>query len=604
VSLIQRPALSDIAKQKFDVVVIGGGINGAGIAREAQFAGYRTLLLERDDFGAGTTSRATRLIHGGLRYLEHGEMGLVSESLGEREALLRTAPHLVKPLRLLVPVYAGDARPPWKVRAGLMLYDLLSLQKSLPRNHGVGREHLNRIAPCLNRDNLRAAYLMSDAQVEFPERLVIEAVRDLVEAGGVALNHVVATGIVSPGHRLKAVVVREALAGGAQAHSMARREIETKVIVNAAGPWVDEVLAGTDAERHERLIGGTKGSHLVVDWPDGPKHAIFASAKADGRPFFILPWYRYTLVGTTDIRYDGDPSDARCAPEELAYLLDEATHLFPSTPLRREHVLYTYSGVRPLPYTPARDEAAITRKHFIVDHKKTGGPDGLLSIVGGKLTTYRSLARIALPAIRKHAKPSGAAVRREEGGGKMEDGDALAMYGSRRADVEELIARDPSLAEPICAHNPETMAQVAYAVEHELAVTLGDVLLRRLRVGWSACHALDGADRAAGAMAMRFGWTEDHTALQVVAYHAELRKSLVRASRREGDRVRVSVGYHWAKGALGTMGNPMLGDETPARFGPIRSLWVDFDVPQIGADGDGPYAGGQIDELFLDPAGV
>ena len=132
-------------------------------------------------------------------------------------------------------------------------------------------------------------------------------------------------------------------------------EIETKVIINAAGPWADQVLAGTDAERHERLIGGTKGSHLVVDWPGAPKQAIFASAKSDGRPFFILPWYGMTLIGTTDIRYDGDPSDARCTPEELQYLLDEATRLFPGTPLQREHVHYTYSGVRPLPYTPDAD---------------------------------------------------------------------------------------------------------------------------------------------------------------------------------------------------------------------------------------------------------
>jgi glycerol-3-phosphate dehydrogenase len=168
--------------------------------------------------------------------------------------------------------------------------------------------------------------------------------------------------------------------------------VEAKVVVNAAGPWVDEVLRGSDAERHEPLMGGTKGSHLVVDWPGGPQHAIFASAKSDGRPFFILPWYRYTLIGTTDIRYDGDPSKAQCTLDELRYLIDEATRLLPSTPLRAEQVLYTYCGVRPLPATPKGAEAAITRKHFVIDHVKRGGPRGLLSIVGGKLTTYRSMA--------------------------------------------------------------------------------------------------------------------------------------------------------------------------------------------------------------------
>jgi len=544
-----RPSVGDVAQQKFDVVVVGGGINGAGIAREAQLAGYRTLLVEREDFGAGTTSRATRLIHGGLRYLEHGEFGLVYESLRERETLVREAPHLVHPLRLLVPVYAGDARPGWKVRAGLVLYDLFSLRKSLPWHRAMPERALAEYEPGLNRDGLRATFLMSDAQVEFPERLVAEAVREFVEAGGVALNHASVAGMVSPGHKLRAILVRDELADGEQTV----HEIETKVVVNAAGPWVDQVLAGTDAERHERLLGGTKGSHLIAEWPGGPTHAIFASAKADGRPFFILPWYRYTLVGTTDIRYDGDPSEARCTPEELAYLLDEATRLFPSTPLRREHVLYTYSGVRPLPYTPNgedEDESTISRSHFVIDHAKRGGPAGLLSIVGGKLTTYRSLARIAIPAIKKHCLPSGQPhATRADHPARVDDSartdrsldlssspethaapsrdDPLAIYGPHRPEVEALIAADPSLAEPICEHNPELLSQVAYAVDREQAVTLGDVLLRRLPVGWSACHALDGADRAARVMAVRLGWSEARVVREVAAYEAEVRRVCV-----------------------------------------------------------------------------
>jgi glycerol-3-phosphate dehydrogenase len=527
-----RPSLADITRTEFDVVVIGGGINGAGIAREAQLAGYRTLLVEREDFGAGTTSRATRLIHGGLRYLEHAELGLVSESLGEREALLRTAPHLVRPLRLLVPVYDGDARPPWKVRAGLLLYDLLSLRKSLPRNRGVSHDDLDRMLPSLNRDGLQAAYLMSDAQVEFPERLVAEAVRDLTDAGGVALNHAEITGFMSPGGRLGGVLVRDVLNDGSRGQTT--HEIRTKVAVNAAGPWVDQVLAGTDAERHERLLGGTKGSHLVAEWPGGPAHAVFASAKSDGRPFFILPWYRYTLVGTTDLRYDGDPSEARCTPEELAYLLDEATQLFPSTPLRREHVLYTYSGVRPLPYTaPGKDESTISRSHFVIDHVKRGGPAGLLSIVGGKLTTYRSLARIALPAIAKHCSPSGEPVAPtsniQHPASPAFDAGPFASYGPRRHEVEALAAADPSsLTQRICEHNPETLAQVAHAVEREHAVTLGDVLLRRLRVGWSACHAFDGAARAAAVMAARLGWDAERTSREIAAYEAEVRRVCVK----------------------------------------------------------------------------
>ena len=298
------------------------------------------------------------------------------------------------------------------------------------------------------------------------------------------------------------------------------------------------MLAGSDAQRHEPLIGGTKGSHLVVEWPGGPQHAVFASAKEDGRPFFILPWYGHTLVGTTDLRWDGDPSQARCTPDELRYLLDEATRLFPATPLPREHVLYTYSGVRPLPWTPAgTDESKIPRSHYIIDHAKRGGPNGLLSIVGGKLTTYRALARMAMPAIKKHAQPSNApptagcrdtqwtCTRRPAR--RAPDGSPRPLRPARRPKSRALIAADPSLGERICEHNPDVLAQVAYAVEREQAVTLADVLLRRLPVGWSACHALDGAERAPRVMAPRLGWSADRIAHEVAAYERELRETLV-----------------------------------------------------------------------------
>ncbi len=524
-----RPSLAEVASGKFDVIVVGGGINGTAIALEAQERGYRTLLVERNDFGSGTTSRATRLIHGGLRYLEHGELALVYESLKERETLLREMPHLVRPLRMLIPVYAGDERPSWKVRAGLTLYDALSLRKSLPRHRAVPRSALAAQAPGLSRQGLRGVYAMYDGQVEFPERIVIETLRAFLDAGGTAMNHGTAAGIVSPGGVLRGLALRDECSGDSA-------EVAANVVVNAAGPWADDVVSGSDAERHERLIGGTKGSHLVVDWPHGPKQAIFASAKEDGRPFFILPWYRYTLIGTTDIRFDGDPSQAQCTADELRYLLDEATRLFPSTPLRREQVLYTYSGVRPLPYTPKGDESTISRSHFVIDHAKRGGPAGLLSVVGGKLTTYRSLARAGVAAIGKLGAPSGVRMprplddRRWKMEGETAGDDPLAVYGSRANELRAMVEADPTLAEPICTHNPELVAQALYAVDRECASTLADVLLRRVRVGWSACHALDGAERVAGVMAARLEWTSDRVAREVAAYAHEVRETLVPVS--------------------------------------------------------------------------
>jgi glycerol-3-phosphate dehydrogenase len=518
--------LDAVAGQRFDVAVIGAGVNGAGIAREAARAGYRTLLVERNDFASGTTSRATRLIHGGLRYLEHGELGLVYESLAEREALVRDAPHLVRPLRMLVPVYEGDARGAIKVRVGLALYDALSFAKSLPRHRSLSRGALAAYEPALRTDRLRAAYTFYDAQVEFPERLVVETVRDFADAGGVALNHVAVAGVTSPGGRLRGLLLRDERTG-------AEAEVEAAVAVNAAGPWADEVLAGSDAERHDRLIGGTKGSHLVAAWPEAPANAVFASARSDGRPFFVLPWYRYTLIGTTDIRFDDNPSCARATAEEVQYLLDETGRLFPRGPLRREHVLYTYSGVRPLPYTAGGTEGSITRRHFVIDHVKRGGPAGLLTVVGGKLTTYRSLARIALKAIARHAQPSGAPLpapehpQREPYEFVSIDADPLVLYGRRRDEPASLAERDATLGARVCEHNPETLAQVAHAVEREQALTLADVLLRRVPAGWSACHALDGIDAVAATVASRLGWDAERTAEEIQAYRRELAETLV-----------------------------------------------------------------------------
>lgn len=517
-----RPHLPDIAGQRFDVVVAGGGINGAGIAAEAARNGYRTLLVEREDFGGGTTSRSTRLIHGGLRYLEHGEVRLVYESLGDREALLREKPHLVRPLRLLLPVYAGDARPGWKVRAGLALYDALSLRKSMPRHHALPEEALDAYEPGLSRDGLRAAYTFYDAQVEFPERLTVESALDLTEAGGVALNHTSLAQIETDAGALRAVRLRDELTGG-------EAEIATRVVVNATGPWADETLAESDAQaRDGRLIGGTKGSHLVADWPEGPRHAIFAAARSDGRPFFILPWYRYTLVGTTDLRYDGRPSDARCTLAELRYLLEEATRLFPSAPLTPDRVLYTYSGVRPLPYTPSRDESAITRSHFVIDHRARSEPAGLLSIVGGKLTTYRSLARATLREIRALTPASAPRIEQHQRRGtSAKSAEHLSLYGARAEAVRTLERDDPSLAAQVCAHNPETLAQVAYAVEREFAATAGDALLRRLPAGWSRCHAVDGLDAILAVMGERLGWDGARRQSERQAYLRELYETLV-----------------------------------------------------------------------------
>jgi len=381
---------------RFDVVIIGAGINGAGIARDAAMRGLTVLLIDKAEPGGGTTSASTRLIHGGLRYLEHFEFGLVRESLREREILLRIAPHLVKPLAISIPIYKQSKRGRLTIRAGMVLYDLLSWNKSLPRHRMLSRAETLEQLPGLNPEGLVGSALYYDAQVEFPERLVGENVRSAREFGAEVLTHT----------RVTSLSVEDGRVSGVEfvGEDGRKRFAEAGVVINAAGPWIDQVLEHVPVES-PKLIGGTKGSHIVVPpFSGAPANAIYLEARSDGRPIFIIPWNKLYLIGTTDVRFEGDPDQVRCEPWEIDYLLAETNLALPRGNLTRDSILYAYSGVRPLPVTGDKDEQSITRRHFIREHPRL---PNLLSIVGGKLTTYRSLAEECVNLIfRKLGKDS------------------------------------------------------------------------------------------------------------------------------------------------------------------------------------------------------
>ena len=365
----------------FDVIIIGAGINGAGIARDAAMRGLKVLLLDKNDVGSGTTSASTRLIHGGLRYLEHFEFGLVRESLRERETLLKIAPHLVRPLPIAIPIYKHNKRGRVAIRAGMIVYDLLSAGKSLPRHRMLSRSETLKQLPGLNPQGLLGSAFYFDAQIEFPERLVLENVLVAREHDAEVFTYTPVTNLVVEGDLVSGV---EFVSDDGQSH-FARADI----VINAAGPWVDRLLERAPLES-PRLIGGTKGSHLVVPaFPGAPTNAIYLEAQSDRRPFFIIPWNGNFLIGTTDVRFEDDPDEVRCELWEIDYLLAETNRAFPSAQLTRDQILFTYSGVRPLPFSGDKDEQSITRRHFIREHPAA---KNLLSIVGGKLTTYRSLA--------------------------------------------------------------------------------------------------------------------------------------------------------------------------------------------------------------------
>jgi len=507
----------------YELIVIGAGINGAAIAREAALGGIKVLLIERGDIGAGTSSASSRLIHGGLRYLEHFELGLVRESLRERERLLTLASHLVEPLELCIPVYRGARRKRWQIGVGLALYDLLSAGKSLPNRRLFTREQLLAHMPGLNGDGLVGGASYYDGQVRYPERLVVENVRDAVAHGAVLETHA----------RVTRVVVERGRATGIEWQSAhGRGGARSPLIVNAAGPWVDEILGPI---QHTRLIGGTKGSHIIVPpFAGAPRSGVYVEAGADHRPFFILPWNELLLIGTTDERFEGDPGAATIDARERAYLVSETERVFPGAAGLASRVLYTHTGVRPLPHQPRGAEGAITRRHIVRRHRAARG---LYSIVGGKLTTHRALAEDVLRKVRDELpRPVEAKLTRDRplpGALPTAERDELLtalrgrfgerqarrlwhVYGKFAADIAVLAAR-PELAEPL-ADGALLTAELVYALTTEWAESLEDLLQRRCMAGLGADFGVRAAPAAAGALVRLGIWDAARAAHELAGY--------------------------------------------------------------------------------------
>jgi glycerol-3-phosphate dehydrogenase len=523
----------DIESESFDLVVIGAGINGAGIARDAAMRGLRVLLLDKGDVGGGTTSWSTRLVHGGLRYLEYGELGLVRESLRERERLLRIAPHLVKPLPMLIPIYERQRRGALSIRAGMLAYDLLSFEKTLPRHKMLSRSETLERAHGLAPEGLRASALYYDAQVEYPERLALENALDARAIGAIVLTYARAERFETEAGHVSALEFTH-LPGGT------KHLVRAQVFVNVSGPWVDEVLSRTGGATHARLIGGTKGSHIVTNRFEGaPADALYVEAKEDGRPFFIIPWNNLYLIGTTDTRFCGDLDSVKASDEEIDYLLRETNHVIPQAALKRGSVLYTYSGVRPLPYL--KDEtvnAGITRRHFIHDHSPE--LNNLLSIVGGKITTYRNLseqtvdlvfkklgrrstpcetARVPLPGARASDFDSFAEqfTREHQLDGRTQE-HLLRVYGTRAAEVLKLATGHGELLAPLDTTTGAIRAEVLFSFRQEMAATLADCLLRRTMIGYGPRAGLDAVEVAAAVARQYLGWDEERATQEVAAY--------------------------------------------------------------------------------------
>jgi glycerol-3-phosphate dehydrogenase len=520
---------------RFDLLVIGAGINGLAIARDAAMRGMSVAVLDKSDIASGTTSWSTRLIHGGLRYLEHREFGLVRESLRERELLLRNAPHLVEPLALVLPVYRGGRRGKTLIRAGMLLYDALSYDKSLPRHRMLGREAVLERAPSLEREGLTGGAMYYDAQVAFAERLAVENALAAEMHGAKIATYTRVDRLVADGSRVEGVEASSLLDGRSFL-------VRAGAVVNVAGPWVDQVLRGAPRGKIDRrYIGGTKGSHLVVGpFPGAPADAIYYEARQDGRAVFVVPWLGNYLIGSTDLRYDGDLDDVRADDAEIEYLLAETNALLPGARLSSADLLYVYSGVRPLPHQTHGAEGAITRSHVIVDHAPR--LTGLWSITGGKLTTHRSLAEEVVDAVQRAVGPVAPCTTADSplpGGAEPLEpvrnhlratgrlsakaiDHLIATYGSRAERVAAIATETPELAVSIDDRSGAIAAEIVFAVREEGAATLGDILLRRTMIGLFD-HAGVGPDRAAAEVANRhLGWGAERAEREVAGYRASI----------------------------------------------------------------------------------
>ena len=520
------PDYSAIAAQTYDLIVIGGGINGVAVARDAALRGLKTILIEKNDFGAGTTSWSSRLVHGGLRYLEYFEFNLVRESLREREILLRTAPHLVKPIEMTIPIYAQGSRSYWEIQAGMVLYDLLSYDKTLPNHRMLGAAKLKQLFRHLEPQGCKGAAQYYDGQVEYAERLCLEIVLSAQAAGAEMLSYVTVTELKREGQRIKALTCRDSETG----EIFTIQGSDQAVVINTSGPWVDQVcgrgVRGEDPAPvgTTRKIGGTKGSHLFVErFPGAPDQALYVEALTDGRPFFILPWLDLCLIGTTDIRFNGDLEKICASDEEIDYLLQETNRVIPSAQLSRDSVVFTYAGVRPLPYAEGKKTSSITRSHVLYDHAKEQ-VENMVSLIGGKLTTHRQVGEEMVDAaLKKQGKPVGKSPARKAllpGATTTKpclksaaDRDVMAhlmtIYGVRADEVFALVEENAELGKPIVDGLPDIKAQIVYSVRDEMARTYLDICRRRTALAVRANYGFDALPVLEAVLKQYCGWTQE-----------------------------------------------------------------------------------------------
>ncbi len=542
--------VSEPSDELYDLIIIGGGITGAGIARDAALRGMRVILFEKGDYGSGTSSKSSKMIHGGLRYLEHREFRLVFESVSERRVQSKVAPHLVRPMPFLVPIFDGTKPGLEVMNIGLWIYDSLALFRA-PRMHKTfrGAKAANKLEPYLKSEGLRGVIEYYDCATD-DARLVLENILDARGLGADCRNYTEVTRLCRDGKgKVTGVAVRDVLTG-------ATHEVRGRAVVLAAGAWTDEVIRRFEVPITRPLLRRTKGVHVVIPHERLPLgRAVTLLSPVDGRVMFAIPWRGRTVLGTTDTDFDGKADEVHADAADAAYLCESANGYFPEARLTPGDIIATWAGLRPLisggsEEDNEEDESDASREHeiFVRD-------DGLLIIAGGKLTTYRRMASEtvgkAVRWLRDHDPEFDAAGRERshtkhrplpgaedlddaslEGvaaiGKQLIDEHGLdvdtathlcGVYGVRARLVAAAISADRTAGERLNADLPYVWAEIDFAATHDLARTLDDVLSRRvplLLVGRD--QGLDIAEQVAARLAARLGWTAGEVERQLAGY--------------------------------------------------------------------------------------
>lgn len=541
-----RRDVSGMGSRTFDVLVVGGGVVGACVARDAAMRGLSVALVEREDFAHATSAASSKLIHGGLRYLKKLELSLVRESLRERRTWEIIAPHLVYPLPFLLPAYAGkNTASLWTLRLGLSLYDLLAFDRNrldddaqkLPGHRALSRADALARVPGLEERDLVGAVQYWDCQMHSPERLALSCIVDAVRHGAEVGNRVEVESLLIERGRVHGARVRDRLGG-------AKIEIDARVVINATGPWADRLLARLPGARGRTRIVRSKGIHIVTR-PLTDDLAV--AIEHGGGHFFLLPWRGRTLIGTTDVVYDGDPDDFRVTERDIVDFLATINAGFPGAKLRRSDVLHFYGGMRPLvEASPGEDSYQQSRRAEIVEHDRQGGPEGLVSALGGKWTTARALAQQVvdrlgrrldrkLPRCRTHLEhlPGGDVgtfagfVDRQASSRPTLPRPQLEhlarAYGTQMDGVLALAEHDASLLRPLGPDRLECGAEIVHAVRDEMAQTLDDVILRRTGLGTLGDPGAGVVEAVAALIAAERGWTDAERDRQIDALRRRFR---------------------------------------------------------------------------------